>query len=119
MRPRLHRRLQQLEEANAQVRKQDEWRDKEADEARIRRRVELFLRICGVERGARESLAEAWARALEITCYELRQLLSAGIDPIHKLLTERRLYEALKKAKTPRTNPRGRWVLPKCRLFPQ
>ena len=107
MRPRLHRRLQQLEEANAQVRKQDEWRDKEADEARIRRRVELFLRICGVERGARESLAEAWARALEITCYELRQLLSAGIDPIHKFLTERGLYEALKTTKAAGTIPGG------------
>jgi len=108
MRQRLYHRLQELEEASSRARKQREWRDAEADGAKAIRRVELFLRICGIEKGPRESLAEAWARALEITCTELRQLLAAGIDPIHKFLSERGVYEDIETRKAAGTWPGGR-----------
>ena len=84
MRRTLYKRLQQLEEASARTRRQSERPDEEASEARVIKKIMLFLSLRGVEKQAHESLAEAWARALEIDCLELRRLLPAGIDPIHK-----------------------------------
>jgi hydrogenase maturation factor HypE len=51
-------------------------------------KIALFLKMRGVKREGTESLAEALARALEISSRELRALLTAGIDPIHKYLSE-------------------------------
>jgi hypothetical protein len=99
--------LQQLEEASARARKQSEWRDHEASNARFREKTRWFLRARGVEQQADESLAGALARALEITGMELRRLLTAGIDPIHKYLTDRGVHEACKAKKAAETMPGG------------
>jgi hypothetical protein len=99
MRERLYRQLQQLEKTIALSSKQDEHREAEANSARARRRVELFLRVCGIQHRPQESLVEALARALEITCRELRALLAAGIDPVHRYFAERGIYEALQTKK--------------------
>ena len=64
---------------------------------RARSRFKLFLRMRGVDQGPNESLAEASARALEISCSELRKQLAGGIDPIHKFLTDRRVFEEIEK----------------------
>lgn len=82
-RPLLYKRLQQLEVANARAHQQREQRDGEGCRRAIEK-FELFLRLRGIERGPIESLEEASARALGTTPIELRQLLAAGIDPIHR-----------------------------------
>lgn len=111
MRQILYKRLQQLEEARACARKQSERPDQQASETKILNKIMLFLRLRGVEKQAHESLAVAWARALEIDCMELKRLLRAGIDPIHKYFTDHGIYEEiqkeLEKRKTAGTIPGG------------
>ena len=107
MRQTLYKRLQQLEEANAHVRRQSERPDEEASNARAINRIILFLRVRGVERQAHESLAVAWARALEIDCGELRRQLGAGIDPIHKYFTDHGVFEEIERRKAAETSPGG------------
>src|SRR5712691_1908936 len=75
MRQTLHKRLRQLEEASARVRTQSERPDEEATRKTVREKVLLFLRLRGIEKQDHESLMEAWARALEISCRELSTLL--------------------------------------------
>ena len=93
MRQRLYHRLQQLEEVRAQARKLEEAREQEDAGESVREKFRLFLQLVGVEQGSPESLREALARALEISCRELDGLLAAGIDPIDKYLTEHGVYE--------------------------
>jgi hypothetical protein len=107
MRHPLCRRLQQLEEASARALEHLEWRDKEADQAKVTERIRLFLRLRGVEQQGDESLAGAWARALEITAGELRRLLTAGIDPIHQYLADRGVYETIQTREAAGTIPGG------------
>ena len=107
MRQTLYKRLQQLEEASAHARKQSERPDEEASRARVISKIMLFLRLRGVERLADESLAEAWCRALEIDCLELRRLLAAGIDPIHKYFTDHGVFEEIERRKAAGTWPGG------------
>ena len=61
----------------------------------------------GVEQGPNESLMESLARALGIGCRELRELLKAGIDPIHRYFTENGVYEAIEQRKAAGTWPGG------------
>jgi hypothetical protein len=103
----LYKRLQQLEEADARARKHRERPDEEASKSRVLNKIMLFLRLRGIERQAHESLAAAWARALEIDCGELRQLLREGIDPIHKYFTDHGVYEHIEKRKAAGTWPDG------------
>jgi hypothetical protein len=58
----------------------------------------------GVDQGPKESLAEAVARALEISCSDLRKQLAGGIDPIHKFLTDHGVFEEIEREKAA-----GRW----------
>ena len=90
MKQRLYRRLEQLEEASARVRKLRESQEGKGHEAEATSKVKFFLRLMGVERAPMESLMETWARALGIGSRELRQRLMAGIDPIRRYLTENR-----------------------------
>ncbi len=41
-------------------------------------RIRAILRICGIEQSPTESLAEAFARALGISCTELKARLQTG-----------------------------------------
>ncbi len=107
MRQTLYKRLHQLEEASARTRKQSERPDEEASKARVKRKFMLFLLLRGVEKQAHESLAEASARALEIDCTELKRLLGAGIDPIHKYFTDHGVFEELESRKAAGTWPGG------------
>lgn len=107
MRHPLYRRLQQLEESSFRALKHLEWRDKEADKAKATERIRLFLRLRSVEQHGGESLAGAWARALEITTGELRRLLTAGIDPIHQYLADRDVYETIQTREAAGTIPGG------------
>lgn len=107
MRQTLHKRLQQLEEANAHARRQSERPDEEASGARVTSKIILFLRVRGIEKQAHESLAVAWAHALEIDCLELHRQLGAGIDPIHKYFTDRGVYEEIERRKAAGTWPGG------------
>jgi hypothetical protein len=105
MRQRLYYRLRQLEAQSARMSSRQEWADREANRDQCRRRVESFLKLCGTEKTATESLMEAFARALEITCRELRQLLVAGVDPIRKYFNERGIYEEIESRKAAGTWP--------------
>jgi hypothetical protein len=51
-------------------------------------KIKLFLSVCKIEQMPNESMMETWARALGTLSRELRSLLKAGIDPIHKYLKE-------------------------------
>jgi hypothetical protein len=84
MRQRLYHRLQELETQHARAREARGAPDAEEQHARSIRTIRLFLRIRSVEQTPKESLADAWARALEITSRELQQMLQAEIDPIRK-----------------------------------
>ena len=110
MRQIMYRRLRQMEEV-AHARQQREQRNKEADIGKYLKRISIFLRLLGVEKQSHESLAGAWCRALEIDGMELKRLLRAGIDPIHKYYTDHGLYEEiqkeLQKRKTAGTMPGG------------
>ena len=103
----VYKRLQQLEESSARARKQNERPDEEASKARVIGKVMLFLRLRGVEKQAHESLAAAWARALEIDGTELKRLLRAGIDPIHKYFTDHGVFEEIERRKAAGTWPGG------------
>jgi hypothetical protein len=107
MRRTVYKRLQQLEESSARARKQNERPDEEASKARVIGKVMLFLHLRGVEKQAHESLAEAWARALEIDCLELKRLLGARIDPIHKYFTDHGVFEEIERRKAAGTWPGG------------
>ena len=107
MRQALYKRLQQLEEANAHARRQSERPGEEASKARVVSKIVLFLRLRGIEKQAHESLAVAWARALEIDCGELRRQLGAGIDPIHKYFTDHGVFEEIERKKAAGTWPGG------------
>ena len=107
MRQALYKRLQQLEEARAHARRHSERPDEEARRAIVTSKIMLFLRLRGIEKQAHESLAVAWARALEIDCLELRRQLGAGIDPIHKYFTDHGVFEEIERRKAAGTWPGG------------
>jgi hypothetical protein len=74
MKQQLHRRLAELERvAEARVRAQPA----DDDEDSSIEMVKQYLRARGIEQSPLESLAETFARALGITCRELRERLSA------------------------------------------
>ena len=103
----LYRRLQQLEAASVRARAQLESSDRAAAQERALNQVKLFLKLRGIEQNPMESLAEAWARALEISCGELKRLLRAGLDPIRKYFTEHGVYEEIERRKAAGTWPSG------------
>ena len=98
MRQRFYHRLRGLEETQARASNLAEVADRTAGLDRALARFRLFLRIRSIDQGPNESLAEASARALEVSCSDLRKQLVAGIDPIRKFLTaldgEGRTFEA-------------------------
>ncbi|MBZ5604449.1 MAG: hypothetical protein LAO79_19270 [Acidobacteriia bacterium] len=63
------------------------------------------MQIAGTEQGPYESLAEAVARVIGITSRELREQLSAGIDPIHKYFTDQGVFEEIERRKAAGTWP--------------
>ena len=89
MRQRLYQRLQQLEEIRARDHRIAQSRDQDADAEETLDQFRLFLALRGFEQGTNESLAEASARALEISCDQLHEQLEGGIDPIHEYLANR------------------------------
>lgn len=99
MRQTLHRRLQQLEAERDRIRRFQAAQEKKDDGKSAIRKIELFLRLRGVEKGPVESLREAWARSLDIAARELDRLLAAGTDPIHKYFTDNGVYEAIEARK--------------------
>ncbi len=101
MRPRLYHRLRVLEETRARARNLAEGADRAAGLERALARFRLFLRMRGIDQGSNESLAEASARVLEISCSDLRKQLAGGIDPIHKFLTDREFSKRGKEKKPP------------------
>jgi hypothetical protein len=96
----IYKRLQQLEDVSAHAREQRNWQDRETDRQNARRKITLFLKCRGVEQQGNESLREARARALEITCKELDRLVAAWMCPI-------RNYVATKSSRTVPTRGRG------------
>jgi hypothetical protein len=82
MRQPLFKRLEKLEEASAYAREQREENDAEGNVQKAVEKIMLFLNFRGIERKPQESLEEAFARALEIGCDELRELMAARICPI-------------------------------------
>ena len=107
MRQRLYHRLHELEEASARARKQRESRDQQAGRSKVIQKVDLFLRMCGVEPQRNESLAEALARALGITTQELRRSFASGIDPMHRFLEDRGILAEIERRKAAGTWPSG------------
>ena len=107
MRQKIYQRLRQLEETRARFRKLDECHERKEAVQRFLDRVRLFLQLREIEQGPNERLAEAFARALEISCAELNQLLAAEIDPIHKYLTDHGVFEEIEKRKAAGTWPGG------------
>jgi hypothetical protein len=105
MRQRLHHRLRELEEARARAREVAKGRDDEGDLDRVFDKFRLFLQMRGTEQGPTESLAMASARALGIDCFELREQLDAGIDPIDKFLTDHGVLEEIEREKAAGTWP--------------
>ena len=107
MRQRLYNRLEQLERKSAHLRHVRDAADGKADLEKARRKVELFLRLRGVEQNGMESVMETWARALEIPPRALRAQLSDGIDPIHKYFTDHGIFEEIERRKAAGTWPCG------------
>ena len=107
MRQKLYQRLRQLEETRARFRKLDECYERKEAGQRFLNKVRLFLQLREIEQGPKESLVEALARALEISCAELKQLFAASIDPIHKYLTDHGVFEEIEKRKAAGTWPGG------------
>ena len=105
MRHRIHQRLERLEEGQARALELLQSRHGEQDDPIAK--FESFLRLCGIEQGADESLAAATARALEITYDELWQQIASGIDPIHKFLTDQGVFEDIERRKAAGTWPGG------------
>ena len=106
IRQRLYHRLQQLEVENARIRVR-EMRDQSANTDRAIEKFRLFLQFRDTEQGPKESLAEALARALGITYWDLRGLLAAGIDPVANWLTENGVYGEIERRKAAGTWPGG------------
>ena len=108
MRQRLYHRLQQREAVRESLRRVRDWAQKEkASSEKAISKFRLFLRLRGIEQGPMESLAEASARALEIRPRELKELLLAGIDPIHRFFEERGVFEEIERRKAAGTWPSG------------
>ena len=104
MRQTLYKRLGQLEEASARNRQSS---DAEANSRIAMEKVMAFLKCQGIERQGGESLMQALARALEISCSELRRSFAAGIDPMHKYLVDRGILAEIKTRQAAGTWPRG------------
>ena len=98
MKQSLHRRLEQLEAVSASL--QTATRA-EAARASVLDKVQLFLRMVGIEKTPEESLAEAWARGLDISATELRSLLAARIDPIRKYWEDRGIKQESRRSLCP------------------
>ena len=88
MRQCLYHRLQQLEAESARLRVVQDSKASESGLVETRRKIELFLRMRGIEQTPQESLMDAWARALGISGRELRAQLMEGVSPIHKWFTD-------------------------------
>ena len=99
MQQRLYRRLRQLEAECARLRVVQDSKAGGACLAEARRKIELFLQMRGVEQSPRESLMDAWARALGISNRELRAQLMEGISPIRKWCTDHGIYEEIERRK--------------------
>lgn len=84
----LHRRLAHLEDLRQKANEVMEHQACQASMEAVRKRIRLFIEWRGVERNPVESLMEAWARSLGITCPELRNLVAQGVDPILRFLGE-------------------------------
>jgi ATP sulfurylase len=110
MRQRLYHRLQELETQHARELKARGAPDEEALRESAHRKIRLFLHIRGIEQTAKESLADAFSRALEIRGPELRQMLMAGVNPIRKYFTEHGVYEEIERRKAAGTWPSGSTV---------
>jgi len=104
MRQRLYHRLRQLEAESARIRSLREAPEREAGLARLRRRMELFMRIRGVEKTGMESWFDTFARALGVGNRQLRADILAGIDPIKRWFSENGVYEEMERRKAA-----GRW----------
>jgi hypothetical protein len=85
MRQRLSERLRRLE---LEVARTEAIRDPEAGEERVLLKFRYFLEWRGIEPGPNESMAMAYARALEIDYNELNRQFEEGIDPIEKYLAD-------------------------------
>jgi len=107
MRQRLYRRLQRLEADQARLRSIQTAADREADFERAKRKVDLFLRIRGVQQEQTESLFDAFARALGVGTRQLRADMLAGIDPVRRWFTENGIYEEIERRKAAGTWPSG------------
>src|SRR5579862_6131734 len=79
-------RLRKLEAANAAARKHRDLLDAEVSSEQLGALMEVFLECIGVELRADESIRQAYARALGITCDELDELVSSGINPMNYYL---------------------------------
>jgi hypothetical protein len=107
MRQTLHRRLRELEVESDRARVQAKLKEQDGKPSAALSKFLLFLQMRGIEPGPCESIAEASARALEITSSELSTQLSQGIDPIHKYLTEHGVFEEIERRKAAGTWPSG------------
>jgi len=107
MREKVFRRLHKLEQVQEKVLAAIRSRERQDDGDRAIHKFELFHQMRGTEQGPLESLFEASARALEISCDELREQLEEGIDPINKYLTDHGVFEEIKRRKADRTRPSG------------
>ncbi|HWZ32335.1 MAG TPA: hypothetical protein VNX18_13430 [Bryobacteraceae bacterium] len=117
MRQRLYHRLQQLEALRERLRKVRDWAAEEkVSSEKALSKFRLFLRLRGIEQEPTESLAEASARALEIRPRELKELLLAGIDPIHKFFEERGVFEEIEREKPPGRGPAAEEITSNVRL---
>ena len=105
MRQRLSERLRKLELEDA--RKAEASRDPEADEEQALLKFRFFLEWRGIEPRPDESMAMAYARALEIDYNELQRQLDEGIDPIHKYLVDHGELEDTETEEAAGTSPGG------------
>ena len=105
MRQRLYQRLERLEEEHARALELLQRGNPEVGDPLAK--FEWFLRLCGIEQGSDESLAEATARAIGISYRELVRQISEGIDPIHKYLTDQGVFEEIERRKAAGTWPSG------------
>jgi len=110
MRQSLYRRLKELEAADAQVRIQLESPHQEAVQEAARNKIRLFLKMRGVEQDPRESLMDAWSRALEMRSQEIREMLKKGMCPIRKYFTDHGVHEEIERRKAAGTWPSGSTV---------
>ena len=99
--------MQQLEAASVRARAQRTPADREAAYESLRNKIKLFLELRGVEQSPKESLMEAWARALEMSCREVRALLKSGVSPIRKYFEDHGVFEGIERRKAAGTWPSG------------